>query len=131
MKLALAGLNHRPYPGIIIDQTKVYEMAKYVTGSDRHFCWLAIHEGKAVAALTALVEPMTFHRRKQASVIQLWTEKPGCGVKLMRLFLAWARAKPIIRAIVVTLEAGIDERIGTLLGRMGLTLQAPVYMETR
>lgn len=131
VELAIKGLEKDPYPGLVIDRHKVYEMAKYVTSERRHYCWVAERKGKVVAAITALIEPMMFHHKKQATVIQFWTDQPGCGLVLIRMFLKWARARVAIRSIMFTVEAGADPRIGRLMTRLGLSVQAPIYAETR
>lgn len=131
VRLGIAGLEHDAYPGLLIDRSKVVDVARHAISSPSDYVGVGELNGQVVAAVTAVVGDMLFHERKQATVLQFWTEVPGCGLPVMRAFLRWARARPIIKSIVFTVEHGADPRIGRMLERLGLRMALPVYMETR
>lgn len=132
VRLGMDGLNADPYPGLVIDPAKVRAVVVSCVSAPADFAWVAVDEGgKVVASVLATVHDMVFHERKQATVLQFWTEAPGAGAPLMRQFLRWARARRAIKSIVFTLECGADPRIGKLMHRLGLRQELPVWMETR
>ena len=86
-------------------------------------------DGAIVGSVLAIVTPIMFYERKQATVVQFYCKAPGYGVKLLRQLLAWCQGRRIIRMVVFTLEVRADPRIGKLLRRLGLTSELPVYMK--
>ncbi len=131
VELGLEALDINAYPHLLIDVKKVKAVALECVSSQQNYCWVAEHEGVVVASVGALVHEMTFHERKQASVVQFYTRHPDAGIRLIRHFLTWARGRAIIKMIVFTLEMRADPRIGKLLKRLGLEQELPVYLEIR
>jgi hypothetical protein len=124
-------LRENAYPGLRIDPGKVRQTARECVTGAGNFCWVSEIDGEVVASVAAVVHDLTFYERKQASVIQFYSVQPGEGIKLMRIFLEWARKRPAIKLIAFTLEAQADPRIGKLLKRLGLSHELPVYMEVK
>tara|TARA_R100001198_G_C5173309_1_gene173128 strand:+ start:224 stop:664 length:441 start_codon:yes stop_codon:yes gene_type:complete len=130
VRLGLEALKRDAYENLRISETKVVDMAKECISAPCHFCWVAEKDSKIVGAVSAMVHPMAFYERSQASVVQFYCEDPGQGVKLIREFLAWAKSRPAIKMVCFTLECKADKRIGKLLSRLGLENELPVYMST-
>jgi len=126
--LGLEAMEMDPYPGLVISKSRMFEVARDCVSSASHFAWVGVRDGEIVAAVLALVMPMSFYERSQANVVQFYTKVPGEGIKLMRELMRWARGRRSIRSVVFTLEHRADPRIGKLLTRMGLTAELPVYM---
>lgn len=120
-----------PFPNMRIDHEKVRDMAQTVVANNMHFCWVCETDEGVVGAVSAFVHDMDFYERKQASIVQFYCKAPGEGVRLLREFLRWARARRIIKMIVFSVECGADPRIGKLLERLGLSKEFPIYVETR
>lgn len=131
VELGIEALSTNPYPTMVIAPDRVRAVARIVISGAGNVCLVAEQAGKVVAAVSATIDPCMFYERSQASVVQFYTRVPGAGVPLLRAFLRWARSRRMVKLIVFTLEMGADPRIGTLLRRLGLTQQLPVWMEVR
>ena len=129
--LGMEALERDPYPGLVISRDKLIEVAHECISQNCNFAWVEEEDGEIVGAVCALVHEMTFHERKQASVVQFYCNKPDKGVRLIRKFLDWARNRRAIKMICFTLECRADPRIGKLLNRLGLKQELPVFMELR
>lgn len=127
--LGMEGLELYQYPNMRVDKSKVYNVALECISAPCNFAWVVEDNGKVTGAICALVHPMLFYERSQASVVQFFCKTPGYGVKLMKKFLAWARSRPVIKMICFTLDARMDARVGRLLSRLGLKEELPVYIE--
>lgn len=121
------GLETNPLPGMRVDRAKVYKAAKYVVETPRQFAMVASHDGKIVGSLCAVVDDCDWYERKQASVLQYWSEYPGAGIGLLRAFRDWAKLQPAIKALVVMVEHGSDPRIPRVLERVGFRVTSPAY----
>ena len=131
LDLGMEALKNDPYEGLVISRDRMFEVARTCVSGAAHFAWIGEQDGKVVAAVLALVGPMSFYERSQATVVQFYSKAPGEGIKLMREFLRWARGRRNIKAIMFTLEHRADPRIGKLLTRLGLKVELPIYMEVR
>jgi len=129
VKLGMEALNRDAYEGLVISEPKVLEMATECISSASHFCWVVEKDYKVVGAVSAMIGPMAFYERNQATVVQFSCDEPGEGLKLIREFMRWAKARRAIKMIVFTLECKADPRIGKLLERLGLDNELPVYMK--
>lgn len=129
--LGVEALEKHGYEGLVISRERCRNVAVECISGASHFAWVAEEAGEIVAAVLALVHPLMFYERNQATVVQFYSKRPGAGIKLLRQFLTWARGRRAIKSIVFTVEHEADPRIGKLLQRLGLKLELPVYMETR
>ena len=127
-RLGIEALNLDPYENLRIDEDKVKAIATECISAPCNFCWVAEKDGEIVGAVTAIVHPMAFYERNQASVVQFYCKDPGQGIKLIRELLSWAKGRPAIKMVCFTLECRADPRIGKLLKRLGLQNELPVYM---
>jgi len=127
--LGLEALNSDPYPNLVISKDKVYAMAVECISSANHFVWVAEKDGRIVGAVSAIVHPIMFYEKKQATVVQFYTTEPGEGIKLIREFMKWVERRPVIKMVCFTLELNSDPRIQKLLSRLGLTCALPVYLK--
>lgn len=130
VRLGIDGLNAYPVEHQRIDVEKLQEVARTCVLGPNNFAWIAVHEGKTVGALCALVMPQSVYQRKCASCVQFWCPQAGEGIKLIREFRDWASEQRSIKAVMFTLEAGADPRIGDLLEKAGFEIQKhPVYVQ--
>ena len=127
--LGLEALNSSPYPNLVISKDKVYAMAIACISSANNFVWVAEKDGRIVASVGAIVHPIMFYEKKQASVVQYYSTEPGVGLKLIREFMKWVENRPVIKMVCFTLELNSDPRIPKLLSRLGLTCDLPVYFK--
>tara|TARA_R110002096_G_C14661910_1_gene728357 strand:+ start:43087 stop:43530 length:444 start_codon:yes stop_codon:yes gene_type:complete len=126
--LGIEALNKDKYDKLIICKDKVLAVARECISSANNFCWVVEKDSKIVGAVTAIVHPMAFYERNQATVVQFYCTDSGQGIKLIREFLKWAKSRPAIKMVCFTLECKADPRIGKLLERLGLENELPVYM---
>lgn len=131
VQLGLEALNNDAYEKLVIDHEKLINVARTCISSATNFAYVCEKDGEIKGAVLALVHPMLFYRRSQATVVMFYCKEPGQGAKLIRVFLRWARNRPIIKMIVFTLESRADPRIGKLLDRFGVHEELPVFLETR
>ena len=129
VELGMEALTKTTYPGLEISRMKVYAMAVECISSERNFGYVSEKDGKIVAAVGALVHPMLFHERQQASVVQFYSTSPGEGIKLMRELMSWCKSRTGIKMVCFTLEDKADPRIGKVLSRLGLQTELPVYLK--
>lgn len=130
--LGIEALNEDPYTELIIDPEKVRKVAVECVSAATNFAWVAERDGEVAGAVCAIVVPMMFYERSQASVVMYYCRRaPGEGIALLREFLRWARARPVIKLIEFTLERHADPRIGKLLTRLGLRQVLPIYIQLR
>lgn len=128
-KLGCEALNLDPYPGLEVSRVKVFSAATECISSASHFSWVAEKDGIIVGAVSALVHPIMFYEKSQASVVQFYCTEPGGGIKLLRELMKWVERRPVIKMVCFTLEVRADPRIGKLLNRLGLTGELPVYLK--
>jgi len=131
VELGLESLNTEAYDDLVISPERVREVALACVSSSQHFIWVCETDGEITGSVAAVVSDMIFYERKQASVVMFLSKTPGEGIKLIRQFLKWARARPIIKMIEFTLEPTADPRIGKLLTRLGLNLKQEMYLQIK
>jgi hypothetical protein len=129
--LGVEALNKYSYPNLLIDKDKMREIGMECISASCNFSWVSETDNEITGAVCALVHPLMFYERSQASVIQFYCKTPGEGIKLLREFLKWARNRPVIKLICFTLEGRIDPRVGKMLSRLGLSRELPVYLEIK
>jgi hypothetical protein len=128
-KLGLKALEHDAYEGLVIDRVKVYALATECISSAAHFANVVEKDGEIVGALCAMVHPILFYEKNQATVLQYYCSEPGAGIKMLRAFMQWVKSRHGIKFISFTLESNSDPRIGDLLKRFGMTNELPVYFK--
>jgi len=131
VELAIEALRQGAYENMVINREKVEAMVRVCLTSPPNFAWIAEHDGQIGGAVGALVHECMFYDRIQATVVMFFCKIRGEGVKLLREFLRWARARPAIKLIAFSLEYDADQRIEILLKRLGLTKALPAFIETR
>ena len=131
VELGLEALNKGAYQNMVVSHDKVEAMAIQCVSSARNFAWVAEKDGAIGGAICAIAHDCMFYERQQASVVQWYCKIPGDGIRLMREFIRWADARPIIKMKAVSLEYDADPRIGNILTRLGLNITLPAYIGTR
>lgn len=131
VEIAIEALSIDPYPELVISRERVTTMVTECISSAAHFAWVSEIDGEIVGGLGALVTPMIFHERNQASVLLWYCRRPGDGAALMRQFMRWCAGRPLIKQIQYTGERGADPRVGRLAIKCGLTEQLPLYLKNR
>ena len=129
VELGEEAININPYEGLVPCPIKMMSMAVECVSSANNFAMVVECDGEIVGAVCALVHPMMFYKKSQASVLQFYCKKIGYGVKLLRELMNWVESRPVIKMVCFTLENKADPRIGRLLRRLGLNEELPVYMK--
>lgn len=124
----MEALSIDPYPELVISRERVTAAVTECISSASHFAWVSEIDGEIVGGLGALVTPMIFHERSQASVLLWYCRVPGDGAALMRQFIRWCRSRPVIKQVQYTGERGADWRVGALAKRCGLRETLPLYL---
>lgn len=131
VEIAIEALSIDPYPELVISRERVTAMVTECISSAAHFAWVSVIDGEIVGGLGALVTPLIFHERSQASVLLWYCRKPRDGAALMREFMKWCSGRPMIKQIQYTSEKGSDPRIGKLIERHGFLEPIPFYLKNR
>jgi len=131
VELGLEALNLDPYNKLVISKRKIISLANECISSANNFAWVVEHDNKIKGAVCALIHPIMFYEKSQASVLQFYCKVPGAGIKLLRTFMEWVDSRPVIKLVVFTLEGNADPRIGKLLNRLGLKKDLPVYIKVK
>ena len=84
IEIALEALAIDPYPELVVSQERVRAAVTECISSAAHFAWVSEIEGEVVGGIGALVTPMIFHERSQASILLWYCRTPGDGAALMR-----------------------------------------------
>ena len=129
VRLGQMALRADPAPKARISTQKLQDLARACVGDTNNYSWVSEIDGEVVAGLCALVHEQLVYERKQASVVQFYTTRPGEGIKLIRHFLKWARAQRKIKCIVFSIETNADPRIQVLLRRLGMKYSVPMCVE--
>lgn len=128
IEIAIEALSIDPYPQLLISRERVTAAVTECISSATHFAWVSEIDGEIVGGLGALVTPMIFHERSQASVLMWYCRRPGDGAALMRQFIRWCEGRPMIKLITYHGERGADPRVGLLARRCGLDQELPLLM---
>lgn len=131
VELGIEALNKGAYKKMVVSREKVEALAIQGVSSARNFAWVAEKDGTVGGSLVAIVHECMCYERSQASVVQWYCKIPGDGIRLMREFVRWADARPIIKMKAVSLEYDSDPRIGKILTRLGFDLTLPAFIGTR
>lgn len=123
--LAEQSVRKRSVP-LPVSRPRVGAMVRHGISDPHSFFWVAIAgNGLIVASLGALVHNGFWFEGQQASVLLYFSELPDEGIKLIRKFRDWVKARPEIKLAVFSLESNSDPRIAKLLRRCGFTLECP------
>ena len=96
------------------------------------FAVVAEHDGEITGFLLGAAVPLWFSKKRCASDIVTYAETPGDGVKMGRVFLAWAWAIPQVIEVTMAQSSGIDvDRTGVIYERLGLEKVGGLYMAVR
>lgn len=128
VEIAIEALSIDPYPQLVISRERVTNMVTECISSAAHFAWVSEVDGEIVGGLGALVTPMIFHERSQASVLLWYCRRPGDGALLMRQFMRWCNGRPMIKQITYHGERGADPRVGLLAKQCGFNHALPLLM---
>jgi len=131
VEIAIEALSIDPYPQLVISRERVTQAVRECISSSAHFAWVSEINGEIVGGLGALVTPMIFHERNQASILLWYCRTPGDGAALMRQFMRWCMGRPLIKQIQYTGERGANPMVGELARRCGLDEQLPQYLKNK
>jgi hypothetical protein len=130
--LSIDALRQDAYEELVISEEKVSALVREAASAAQHFLWVSEHEGQIDGALGALVYPMMFHERSQATVALWYCKRPGDGMRLMQQFLAWAESRPMIKQVQYCGERRGDKRIVEVLQkRYGFAADVPFLYRNR
>jgi hypothetical protein len=119
---------HDPYKQLRIDKKAVKEAVIEVISGPQNFCWVDERDGVINGAVGGQVHDIAFYERKQLSVLMMYCRDVGSGGFLIRKMIRWFHTRPGIKACVFTLEAGVDERVARLLGKLGIQRELKSYI---
>jgi len=132
VRLGIAALEHNALENMLISAEKVRCMAIETVSAAKHFAWVAEIDGEVRGAVIAVSHECMFYERQQATVVMFWCPGyPGHWLSLLRAFIRWADARPIIKMKAFALEHDADPRIQKVLSRLGFDKALPSFIQTR
>ena len=133
MELCQEALDSAFYSHLPLDQQSTRRVMMYCIGSPAQFCQVVEIEGRIEGMLAGTCEKVWHSTRKQASDLVFYTTPAGrgAGSLLVRRFIRWARSRPGIGLIGLSVSYGGSnvKRTGKMLEKLGLTYVGGIYME--
>ena len=124
-------LKQTPYAGIEVDRASVAKIYGQCVSS-RMGCVLVADSGKITGTIMGVAQELWWSRKRYATDLLFYSERPGDGIRLLRGFLDWAWALPSVAEVTLGQSSGIEiERTGLLYERLGLTKVGSIYTKTR
>lgn len=118
--IAVESVNQNPLP-VRICRESMADTAREAIAGNQHFVWVSEIDGEVVAAVGAMSERSFWYERQQCSMMLYFTRVPGEGVKLLREFGRWVKARPVIKIAVIEMEPDADPRLIKLISRIGFS----------
>ena len=111
--------------GLVISGRKIEAEAKRLISDPSGF---VLVNGEPINGAIALqVRDGFFFERKVAGIVFWYAETPRTGYAMLRQAVQWCSERPVIKVVGMSMDFGGDERIGTLLERVGLKCRGSVY----
>ena len=116
---AIEGMRPHLYPHVILSEAKVRAMVDHIVrGGSKVFGMGAFDgDGRLVALVAAVVQPMLWFERDEAHVVVCRSTVPGAGVALIRKLMEWAQGQMFVRQISFAMEPDADGRQLAMLQR--------------
>ena len=96
------------------------------------FAMVAERDGKITGFMLGAAVPLWFSKKRSASDIVTYSERPGDGYRLIRAFIDWAWSLPNVIEITMAQSSGIEvERTAKLYERAGLQRVGNLYTVVR
>ena len=133
MELCQEALDDAFYSHLPLDAQSTRRAMMYCIGSPAQFCQVVEINGRIEGMLAGTCEKVWHSTRKQASDLVFYTTPAGrgAGSLLVRRFIRWARSRPGIGLIGLSVSSGTNvKRTGKMLEKLGLTHVGGIYMET-
>lgn len=102
---------------------KVRAVVRHFAACETDFNLGAFVDGKIVAGIAAVVQPMLYHERHECQVVMCRSDSPGAGRRLIKALRDWTDADMRIRRTCFAQEFDVDPRMLKLLARYGFTQQ--------
>jgi len=118
--IAVESVTQNPLP-VRICRESMADTAREAIAGNQHFVWVSEIDGEVVAAVGAMSERSFWYERQQCSMMLYYTRVPGEGVKLLREFGRWVKARPVIKIAVIEMEPDADPRLIKLINRIGFS----------
>jgi len=118
--IAVESVTQNPLP-VRICRESMADTAREAIAGNQHFVWVSEINGEVVAAVGAMSERSFWYERQQCSMMLYYTRVPGEGVKLLREFGRWVKARPVIKIAVIEMEPDADPRLIKLINRIGFS----------
>jgi hypothetical protein len=133
MELCQEALDNAFYRHLPLDPQSTRRVMMYCIGSPAQFCQVVEVDGQIEGLLAGTCERVWHSNKKQASDLVFYTTPAGrgSGSLLVRRFIRWARSRPGIGLIGVSVSYGGSniKRTGKMLEKLGLTYVGGIYME--
>ena len=115
------------YP-LLPDKQKMKDLIVESISAPSHFAMVDEVDGRIEAVVIAMVGDNIWAQRKFANVMLWWSNKPGSGIKLLRLFRDWVLARRAIRIAGFAPDIDLDPRVYAVFERLGFVKSGGAYL---
>lgn len=84
-----------------------------------HYGLVAEDDGVCVAYLGGVVASHYWFDRAQLNIVGWYSKRPFAGMRLLTEALAWAKGRPHIKAVMVTVNPEFDAQVRRVIERRG------------
>jgi hypothetical protein len=132
LSLAIESVSRDPLP-VTISRAAMSETFRELVGRPQHFCWVATVDGEIVGAVVAQTAFGFWFERQQSSVLLYYSRVTGASLALLREYMRWLKARPVIKLAVLELEPSADPRLAKVLRRLGFQRESMnlTYVRTK
>ena len=104
-----------------VDRKDIEDTVKSAISGAQHFYMVSEIDGKVEGAVGALTQFFPFHRGRICQIAQFYCRPPakGDGIRMLRMLSKWADSRPGIRMLVASVELQEDERLVSMMRRLG------------
>lgn len=94
--------------------------------------FMSEHGGRITGTITGVAQEWWWCRKRVASDLVWYAERPGDGIALLRRFIQWAWSVPGVVQVMCSQSSGIEiERTGRVYERVGMRLIGGMYLIDR
>lgn len=108
-----------PYKNIPRDRPAIVRTFTRAMSSQFACAFVTERDGKLTGLIVGIAEQLWFSRARYATDLLFYSEHPGDGRKLLKLFLAWAWKVPGVVEVTMAQSSGMKS-VGSLYRREGL-----------
>lgn len=110
------------------DDYKMRQLLTEAISSRGNFAMVDEFDGKICAVLIGLVGDNLWAQRRFANIVLWWSNTAGSGAALLRKFKVWVVSRRAIKVAGLCPDIDLDDRVHSLLQRVGFKRSGGAYL---